>query len=126
MKAALDNLDRTRVLVVDDDQDVRELLRGVLEKCGYQVEVAGHGMQGLRLAAGWQPDIALVDVGLHAPDGYQGARLLRSALGSAPLLVGITERGRPVDRPRLLEAGFNLQLPRSAVERLLLLLRAWA
>ncbi|HPU35955.1 MAG TPA: response regulator, partial [Bacillota bacterium] len=51
-----------KILVIDDDRRITALLRRTLVFEGYEVQVAGGGEEGLRLAASWQPDLILLDV----------------------------------------------------------------
>ena len=99
------------ILLVEDNPDVRDTLRALLELDGHQVEVAPDGTWGVELAVALQPDIALVDIGLPGLDGYQVARQVRAALnGSTMRLIAMTGYGQPEDRRRALEAGFDAHL----------------
>ena len=53
-----------RVLVVEDNQDTRSTLRLLLECSGYRVDEAADGQEGVRKALAWQPEFAVVDIGL--------------------------------------------------------------
>ena len=100
-----------RVLVVEDNQDAQDALRCLLEIWGHDVMVAGDGAAGIRLATSHRPDIALVDLGLPTVDGYEVARQVRLALGSAsPLLIALTGYGAPEQRSQALAAGFDLHI----------------
>jgi DNA-binding response OmpR family regulator len=101
-----------RVLVVDDDHDAAELLEEALVELGYRVEVAYDGPSALRLVHTFQPDTALVDVGMPDMDGFEVAQRLRDAeeVSGALRLVAITGYGRASDRMRSREAGFDLHL----------------
>jgi two-component system, sensor histidine kinase len=66
-----------RVLVVDDDDDMREVLGLVLTDLGYDVRAAATGPDALEIAADWRPGVALLDIGLPGMDGYGVARALR-------------------------------------------------
>ena len=109
-----------RVLVVDDNVDLVTMLCGALRHQGYIVQSAHTGPDGLRLAQQWQPDIAILDIGLPSLDGYQIARRLRaeqlplmnpqsrSALPAVRMkLIAITGYGRDEDIVRAREAGFD-------------------
>jgi len=69
-----------RVLVVDDEPDVRLVLAQALRERGHQVEVASTGHEAIDLAATFQPEAALVDVGLPDIDGVTLAELLRGVV----------------------------------------------
>src|SRR5947208_413277 len=82
-----------RILVVEDNRDGREVLRTLLELLGNQVETAADGAEGVLKALAFQPDIALIDIGLPRLDGYQVARRLRAALGNRVILLAQTGYG---------------------------------
>jgi CheY-like chemotaxis protein len=98
------------VLLVEDNRDIRDSARVVLEHLGCRVEVAADGLDGVRQALVLRPRVALVDIGLPRLDGYDVARCLRAALGQGITLVAYTAYGDPEDRARALEAGFDLHL----------------
>jgi CheY-like chemotaxis protein len=79
----------------------------LLELVGYRVEVAPDGLLGLDKALGWQPDAAIIDIGLPKLDGYQLAQRVREAGGEKVFLVAVTGHG---DRRRALESGFDAHL----------------
>jgi PAS domain S-box-containing protein len=99
------------VLVVEDNADVRDGLRLLLEDCGHQVDEAADGLTGLQLALAQRPDVVLVDVGLPGLDGYDVARRIRAAPDTELMvLVALTGYGQPEDRRRALAAGFDAHL----------------
>jgi signal transduction histidine kinase len=101
-------LEPLSVLVVEDNNDTREVLLEWLELMGHSVRGASDGRQGLELALSLKPDVALVDIGLPAVDGYEVAKNLRaSEIGEDVYLVAVSGYGRPEDRARALDAGFD-------------------
>jgi CheY-like chemotaxis protein len=76
-----------RVLVVDDEQDVRSLVGAALRARGHLVAVAATGHEAIETAETFQPDVALVDVGLPDIDGVTLAEILRGAVSSKPVRV---------------------------------------
>jgi signal transduction histidine kinase len=109
-----------RVLVVDDNRDAAFALKRVLEALGQVVAVAHDAPSALREATRFQPEVALLDIGLPGMDGYGLAAELR-----APdlRLVAITGYGQPRDRVRSRDAGFEHHLVKPVdIERLAALL----
>ena len=76
-----------RVLVVDDEQDVRTVLGAALRARGHLVAVAATGHEAIETAETFQPDVALVDVGLPDIDGVTLAELLRGTVCTKPVRV---------------------------------------
>jgi signal transduction histidine kinase len=100
-----------QILVVEDQADSRETLKTLLTLWGHQVEVAENGRRGVEKALAIQPEVALVDIGLPELDGYQVAEQVRAdPSGNGIYLIALTGYGRPQDRQRALEAGFNAHL----------------
>ena len=103
-----------RVLIVEDNPDGREMLRLLLEMAGHRVEVAGDGLEGLKVALRDHPDVAVIDIDLPRLDGYALAQRLRAALGPDIFLITYTSYGQPEDRRRAFAAGFNVHLTKPA------------
>jgi len=100
-----------RVLLVDDNEDARDLLAGLLELQGYQVESAGDAPSALEIAARWYPQVVVLDLGLPEVDGWELARLLRQIEGlSEARIVALTGYGSELDRERSREAGIDVHL----------------
>jgi two-component system response regulator MprA len=93
-----------RILVVDDDQAVRDSLRRSLAFNGYEVEVAGDGLAALESIARQRPDALVLDVMMPRLDGLEACRRLRSAGEDLPILV-LTARDAVSDRVAGLDAG---------------------
>lgn len=91
-----DALRDKRVLVVDDNVDAADLLSHALEGLGYETRTAYDGPSALEAAAAFDPDIALLDIGLPAMDGYELARRLRRRRQAAA--PDRAHRLRPRDR----------------------------
>jgi signal transduction histidine kinase/ActR/RegA family two-component response regulator len=101
--------DRRRVLVVDDNEDAREAMAALVESQGHTVAVAHDGPSALEVAERFAPEIALVDIGLPAMDGYELAVRLR-ALVTNVRLIAVTGYGQESDKRRAKEAGFEHHL----------------
>ncbi|HHU85564.1 MAG: response regulator transcription factor [Pelotomaculaceae bacterium] len=112
-----------KILVIDDDRRITALLRRTLVFEGYEVQVAGGGEEGLRLAASWLPDLVLLDVLMPGLDGWEVCRRLRAA-GGVPVLM-LTARDDVSDRVKGLDLGADDYLVKPfALEELLARVRA--
>jgi CheY-like chemotaxis protein len=78
-----------KILVIEDDDVARELMRMALEKCGYEVSVAEDGVQGYDTAVFLQPDLIVTDIRMPAADGIHVVRRVRDTptLETTPILV---------------------------------------
>jgi len=100
-----------RILIVDDNADVRMTLREMLALGGHEVHEAGDGATGIAIARTQAPDVALIDIALPDVDGYEVARRLRAGENGARMkLIAVTGFGQAEDRRRALEAGFDAHL----------------
>ena len=100
-----------RVLIIEDNEDLAESLRELLELDGHEVACAYSGPEGLREAREYRPEVLLCDIGLPGMDGYAVARAFRAdeALGGV-FLVALTGYALPEDLQRAIEAGFDRHL----------------
>ena len=97
-----------RVLVVEDNDRNRKLVRTVLEHAGYEVVEAATGEQGVATAMQEPPDLVLMDMQLPGIDGHDALRLLRNeaATQRVPVLA-VTAFAMQGDEARALEEGFD-------------------
>ncbi len=101
-----------RVLVVDDNADAAEMLSEAIRLDEREVAIAYDGLEALRAAESFGPDVVLIDIGLPAMDGYELALRLREREARDPnlarmRLIAVTGHGREADRRRSLEAGMD-------------------
>ena len=96
-----------RIVLVDDDDEVRGLCQELLEQRGHRVTSARSGSDGLALILAGKPDVVILDIGLLGMDGYEVARRVRAALGASVQLVAMTGYGEESDRQKALSAGFD-------------------
>jgi DNA-binding response OmpR family regulator len=96
-------MSRGRVLVVDDDADIRGLVRELLERTGYVVAEATDGREGLRALHAWRPDLVILDVTMPTLDGWATLERIRD-LTDVPVLM-LTALGRELEKVRGLKAG---------------------
>lgn len=101
---------RLRILVVEDNHDVAESLRMLLEIYGYEVTVAYSGPEGVQAAKAVRPHIVVSDIGLPGMDGFAVATALRRDPTTADAwLIALTGYGQE-DRQRSRAAGFDYHL----------------
>ncbi|HYY61924.1 MAG TPA: ATP-binding protein [Burkholderiales bacterium] len=104
-----------RILIVEDNQDARQMLRAVFALQGHDVREAASGAAGLDQAGKFHPEVALLDIGLPDMDGYEVARCLRAGpAGSSMVLVALSGYGRDDDRGRAQAAGFDAHVVKPA------------
>ena len=99
-----------KILVVDDDANICELLRLYLTKEGYQVTVANDGEEGLEKFNAVKPDMVLLDVMMPRMDGLEVCRRIRKA-GNTPVMM-LTAKGQKSDRITGFNAGADDYLPK--------------
>lgn len=98
----------TTILIADDNAPARELLRTVLEGCGYRVLEAANGSEALLAAREAHPDLVILDLHMPEVDGFGVLGELRGdgAFAATPI-IALTASAMPEDRLRVLEAGFT-------------------
>jgi DNA-binding response OmpR family regulator len=94
---------RASVLVIDDDADIRGLLRELLERAGYEVAEGANGRDGLRALYATSPDLVLLDVSMPELDGWQTLERIRD-VSDVPVVM-LTARAAELEKVRGLKAG---------------------
>jgi len=112
---------RWRILLIEDNDDARRMMRRLLDMEGHEVFEAATATEGLRLAGLQQPDLAIVDIGLPEMTGYEIAQHLRADAATQTMgLIALTGYGQQEDHQNALAAGFDFHLVKSVeVNRLL-------
>ncbi len=87
-----------RILIVDDEPAVADLIEAVLKEEGYTVAIARDGVQGLALAREWNPDLILMDVMLPGIDGGTAIRRLKGDPATAAIPIVAMSAGRTIRR----------------------------
>lgn len=100
---------RTRILVVDDNIDAADTLADLLLAHGHEVRTAYDGRRAVELARVFEPQVAIVDLGMPVMDGYEVAQEL-SRWAEHPYLIAVTGYGQEHDRLRSRDAGFDHHL----------------
>ncbi len=99
-----------RILVVDDEADIRILLRSLLERAGYVVEEAADGRAGVRSFYASAPDLVILDVTMPELDGWATLERIRD-LSDVPVIM-LTARGGELERVRGLTSGADDYVPK--------------
>ena len=101
-----------RVLLVDDEADVRDAVSRVLERAGAVVLALPSGATIETAMADFRPDVLLLDIGMPGEDGYSLIRRIRSFDGARVPAVSLTAHARDEDRAHALASGFQAHLPK--------------
>ena len=102
------------MLVAEDIPDAAEMMRLMIECMGHEVRVAADGVEAVAIAQEFEPQIALLDIGMPRMDGYEAARRIRAALGQRVILVALTGWGQEEDQRRAFAAGFDRHVTKPA------------
>src|SRR5262245_480947 len=103
----------TKVLVVDDDYDTREILAAMLSRYGPEVRAAASAAEAVDLFTAWRPDVLVSDIGMPIEDGYDLIRKIRALpidQGGNTSAIALTAFAGKEDRQRALAAGFQQHL----------------
>ena len=104
-----------RILAIDDEPDVRDMLQTLLEDCGADVLTAASAKEGLAALAAWNPHVLISDIGMPEEDGYsliQKIRALSPEQGADVPAIALTGYVRVEERMRALEAGYQMFAPK--------------
>jgi CheY-like chemotaxis protein len=117
-----------KVLLVEDQEDNRNMLSRRLKKRGYEVTIAVDGAEGVEKARSEAPDLILMDMSLPVMDGWEATRILKAEDGTRSIpVVALTAHAMSTDREEAFEAGCDayetkpIELPRllETMEKLL-------
>ena len=97
---------REKILIIEDDEDIQELIRYNLDREGYDIKLVGSAEDGLIQASSWEPDIVLLDLMLPGMNGLDACRKLKGgeATSSIPVIM-VTAKGEEADIVSGLELG---------------------
>jgi len=120
-----------RILIIEDQEDNRAIMRDVLSTAGYALIEAVDGEEGVRLARSERPDLILMDIQLPLLDGYEATRQIRATedLKSVPI-IAVTSYALSGDEAKTREAGCDSYVakpfsPRELLAKVRALLPNW-
>lgn len=100
-----------KILLADDEEEISSYLKRKLSSLGFEVIVAGDGLEALEMAYSRSPDIALLEVTLPKLDGHEVCRRIKGDQRTCDMpVVMLTARSMPEDRARAVEAGAEAYL----------------
>jgi two-component system, OmpR family, response regulator len=116
---------RLRIVVADDDSDAVVTLVALLQREGHEVREVYRGSEVLRMVRDFDPDVALIDIGMPGMTGYDVAREIRQRFGDVrPKLIAVTGWKKASDRIAAQMAGFDHHLAKPFETEALLALLA--
>jgi CheY-like chemotaxis protein len=104
-----------KILVVDDEEDTRDLLVVALGACGAKVSTAATAREALEIAARAKPDVLISDIGMPDEDGFELIRRVRelpAESGGGVPAIALTAYARAEDRLRVLRSGYQMHVPK--------------
>ena len=110
-----------RILIVEDREDNRQILRDLLASTDYEIVEAENGVEALAAVAKQRPDLILMDIQLPVMDGYEATRRIKAdpALRSIPI-IAVTSYALSGDEEKAREAGCDAYVPKPYSPRQLL------
>lgn len=99
-----------KLLIVDDSDDARELLRDILKRAGHDVHTAATGVEAIKLTNEIQPDLVILDLDLPDIDGHAVARMVQRSAKKPVKLIALSGHSQPVDIERSRREGLLMHL----------------
>jgi len=109
-----------KIFIVDDNRDAADTLGMFFENHGFEVRIAYDGDDAIREVDEFQPEVALLDIGLPGKDGYQVAQHIRAGHDGGMLLIAVTGYAAEEDVARAKDAGFDCHFGKPANPTMLL------
>jgi len=118
---ASQSMDKKKILVVDDEPDILELVQYNLEKGGFAVNTASNGIEAIDIASDWHPDLILLDVMMPEMDGMETCIQIRDNAGLEDTIIAfLTARGEDYSQIAGFEAGADDYITKPIKPRVLL------
>ncbi len=97
-----------KILIVEDNEKNRTLVKDVLQYFGYEVIEAGDGKEGIKMAKEHKPDLILMDIQMPFMDGITAGRILKNDLETKGIkLIALTSFAMKGDKEKILKGGFD-------------------
>jgi len=108
---------KKKILVVDDNEDNREIFVFRLQQLGFEVLVASNGKEAIETASQAKPDLIFMDLRMPVMDGWEATRALRQTEWGKDLpVVAVTAHAMEEDRKKALNAGCNELIPKPVMD----------
>ncbi|MFN2531146.1 MAG: ATP-binding protein [Pyrinomonadaceae bacterium] len=108
---SIPTLDGVRVLIVDDEEDARQIISAVIQRTGAEVKTCESATEALEMLLRWQPDVLMSDIAMPGEDGYSFISKVRSLpQGRNIPAAAFTAYAREEDRNRALAAGYQMHI----------------
>jgi len=102
-----------KILIVEDNEKNRILVRDILQHFGYEVIEAENGEEGIRIAKEQKPVLTLMDMQMPVMDGFKAIKVLRADPGTENMkIIAVTSFAMKGDRERVIEIGADDYLPK--------------
>ena len=105
-----------KILVVDDEPTILEVIRLRLKAAGHEVDIADDGDIGMERALETQPDVVVLDMAMPTMSGYEAAKVLRQR-GYGGLIVAVTSKSQVTDIKKSFAAGCDFLIPKPIDEK---------
>jgi two-component system cell cycle response regulator DivK len=110
-----------RILIIEDNEDNRRILRDLLKSKGYDVMEADDGINGVNTAAAFRPDLIVMDIQLPRIDGHEATRRIKANSGTEKIpIIAVTSYALSGDEAKAFEAGCDAFVPKPFSPRELL------
>ncbi len=97
-----------RILLIDDEKDIRQILRAILENEGYQILEAADGREGFEKALAEKPDLIILDIMMPNLDGFGTAEKLKTNKDTFGIpIIMLTAKDEPIDKEKAIALGVN-------------------
>ena len=96
-----------KILIVDDEKYVREMIQLRLQEEGYDVSIASDAIEGINIAKTYQPDLILTDIMMEGISGIEGVKKLREEVSATVPILVLSGMTLDQDKQKAIEAGAN-------------------